>query len=354
MLAVGATGLLLLLAGAPVQEAGRDSVAQIVDTAPPDPSRSVEEATTTVRELGLEAYALLPKVGIAVLIVLVAAVLARLARMALERLLGSWSRASAASALAAIAIWLIALGAALSVVAGDARALVGSVGLFGLALSWALQAPIESFAGWLMNSFRGYYRVGDRIAVGDAFGDVYRIDFLTTTVWEAGGPEKPVQGAQATGALITFPNSEVLRSNIVNYTRDFPYVWDEVTVGVANESDLPYAADVVRAVAGRIVGEAMEESVRQYEALLRRENLAHDVSHRPEVYVSATDAWVDLTVRYLVPARQRRTWATRLFLAINADLAASEHGSRILPAYPRMQVQVLPAPAWPGTGGAGS
>ena len=32
--------------------------------------------------------------------------------------------------------------------------------------SLPLQTPIESFTGWLLNSFRGYYRVGDRIEVG--------------------------------------------------------------------------------------------------------------------------------------------------------------------------------------------
>jgi small-conductance mechanosensitive channel len=85
----------------------------------------------------------------------------------------------------------VAAVASLSVLAGDVRAVVGSVGLLGLAASWALQTPIESFTGWLLNSFRGYYRVGDRIAVGDVFGDVYRIDVLTTTVWEAGGPASP-------------------------------------------------------------------------------------------------------------------------------------------------------------------
>ena len=67
--------------------------------------------------------------------------------------------------------------------------------------------PRGSFTGWLLNSFRGYYQVGDRVAVGDVFGDVYRIDFLTTTVWEAGGADKPVQGAQPTGALVTFPDA---------------------------------------------------------------------------------------------------------------------------------------------------
>jgi small-conductance mechanosensitive channel len=81
-------------------------------------------------------------------------VLVRIVRFVLRRVLGHWERADAATAMAGVVIWLLAIGVALSVVAGDARALVGSVGLLGLALSWALQAPIESFAGWLLNSSR--------------------------------------------------------------------------------------------------------------------------------------------------------------------------------------------------------
>jgi hypothetical protein len=105
-------------------------------------------------------------------------------------------------------VWLLGTGIAVSVLAGDIRAMLGSVGLVGLALSWALQTPIESFTGWLLNSFQGYYRVGDRVQVGDVFGDVYAIDFLSTTLWELGSAERPgaVHADQPTGRLITFPN----------------------------------------------------------------------------------------------------------------------------------------------------
>ena len=77
----------------------------------------------------------------------------------------------------------------------------GRSGLVGLALSWALQTPIESFTGWLLNSFQGYYRVGDRIEVADVFGDVAEIDLLTTTVWELGGPQRTgfIHAEQPTG-----------------------------------------------------------------------------------------------------------------------------------------------------------
>lgn len=343
------TGLFLMLWGvvdAPAQDVDMPQVTPDTPAAPPDPARAVEEATGTVRDLVLGFGAALPRIAIAIILLLIAAGLVPLIRAVLRRVLVGWERAEAATAMGGVLIWIVAISAALSVVAGDPRTLVGSVGLLGLALSWALQAPIESFAGWLVNSFQAYYRVGDRIGVGEVFGDVYRIDFLTTTVWEAGGPEKPVQGAQPTGALITFPNSEVLRSNVVNYTRGFPYVWDEVVIGVSNESDLRYAVQVITDVARRVIGPVMLEPVKTYRTLLEQEGLAYDIADEPQVFVSLTEAWTDLTVRYVVGARERRRWASRLVLEISTELARPEHSGRIAMSYPVTRVDLR-------TGGSG-
>lgn len=305
------------------------------------PATSVREAGSTINRLLLRAYALLPKLLIAGIILVLAAGVSKLVNAVLPRLLRTWRRGEAFSALTSVVVFLLALGMALSVIAGDARALVGSVGLAGLALSWALQAPIESFTGWLLNSFREYYRVGDRIAVGDVFGNVYNIDFLNTTVWEAGGPGKAVAGAQPTGALITFPNSEVLRSNIINFTRLFAYVWDEVTVGVTNESDLAYTARLLHDVAQRVVGPAMARPAAEYRALLQSHRLAFDVADEPQVYIAPASAWTNFYVRYLVNARERRQWASELVLAISLELSKPEHAARVRSAYPRTDVQLL-------------
>ena len=263
----------------------------------------------------------------------------RLLRALLRRGLGSWQRAEAASALAAVLVWLLAIAAAFSVVLGDVRALVGSVGLFGLALSWALQTPIESFTGWLLNSFRGYYRVGDRITVGPVHGDVHRIDILTTTVWETGGPGSAVKGQS--GALVTFPNLEVLRSNIVNYTLDFPFVWNETTIGITGESDTELALRVVGDVAMREVGEAMAGPAAEYQKLLRRAGLDPGITERPQVFLSAGESYTNVTVRYLVPVRERRPWATRLLSALARELSRPEYRGRVTLAVPRVEVDLL-------------
>jgi len=369
ILAVAVTAWLLMLLGAPDaagQNGDADAPPTIALQAPPpaqdqpvgqptqplpgdtvDLARSADEATSTLRELAVGFAGLLPKLLVALVLLGLAGLLTSVVRPLLRKALGSWTKASAMGALTGVIIWTVALSAALSVIAGDARTLLGSVGLVGLALSWALQQPIESFTAWLLNSFRGYYVVGDRIGVGEVFGDVYRIDFLTTTVWEAGGPNKPVQGAQPTGALVTFPNAEVLRTNVVNYTREFPSVWDEVDVQVTNESDLDYVRDVLSEVAATVAGPHMKEQIERYRGLIARASLELDVADAPQVFFSQTDSWTNATIRYLVDARRRRMMASELILAVSRELRQEQHSGRMSGGYPKARVELEPPGRWP-------
>ena len=306
---------------------------------------AAEEAARTVEALRDGLYANLPKVLVVLAVLAVAWVLVRLIRPLLRKTLHRWERANALVALFGITIWLLAAGISLSVLAGDIRALVGSLGLVGLALSWALQTPIESFTGWLLNSFKGYYRVGDRVAVGEVFGDVYQIDFLTTTVWEIGSPGHGgfVQAEQPTGRLITFPNNEVLAGTVVNLTRDFPHVWDELAVPLANESDLRHGMKVLAAVASDLLGAPMAEPARRYGEILRKAGLEKSVPEEPQIFVAMNESWTDLVIRYLVPARERRKWKSELTLRVMQELNKPEHAGRLIGVYPRRQVQFIGA-----------
>jgi small-conductance mechanosensitive channel len=340
-LAIAATALLLVLWGtaetqgqtspAPPAESATDNGPADLSEGPTDPGAAVEEATDTISELAQAFWAILPKIVLALGLMVLAWLVAWALRLVLRRTLSSWHRWEALGAMLTVAVWVLAFAAALSIIAGDPRAMVGLVGLAGLALSWALQAPIESFTGWILNTFKAYYQVGDRVSVGEVFGDVYRIDLLTTTVWEAGGPEHAVQGAQPTGSLITFPNSEVLRSNIVNYTKLFPYVWHEIVVGVGDGTDLRYAASVCEGVARRVVTATMDQPIQEYRRMLDAARLTFDIADEPTVFVTLGESWNNLVIRYLVHARQRRRRSSDLSLAIASELARPEHRGRIVP-----------------------
>lgn len=382
LLAVAATGLLLMLVGAgrtaaapALPGATADSLARLPgaigvvqgaarDTAPADttPAQAAEQATSTLVGIWKQAGRLLPRLGIALLVLLVAGLLVRLVRPLLRRLLSSWTRADGVAALFGVAVWLLAVGIALTILTGDILALAGSVGLVGLALSWALQTPIESFTAWLLNSFRGYYRVGDRIALADIRGDVYRIDVLTTTVWEFGGgtgadgTAADVRGEQPTGRLVTFPNNVLLTGAVVNSTRDFPYLWDEVYLTFSTDSDIPYLLELMRRCADEVLAEPMAGPARDYGALLRSQRLESDVPERPSVFLSVDDdGYLEVAVRYLVHARERRKWKSRLTERILEELRRPEAVRRIVPAAERQLVQLLddgPAGSPAGAGGA--
>jgi small-conductance mechanosensitive channel len=284
-----------------------------------------------------------PKIAIGIGILALGWAVSRLVRASVHRVTRRWQRSQAVAALAGIAIWLLAIALTASVIAGDLRALIGSLGLIGLALSWALQTPIESFTGWLLNSFQGYYRVGDRVVVGDAFGDVVKIDFLTTTVWEIGTPQRPgfVNAEQPTGRVVTFPNSEVLTGTIVNLTRDFPYVWDELPVPVANESDLRLAMTVLERTANELLGALMVQPAEHYASILHQAGLTEPIATRPQVFAASTESWTDISIRYLVPARERRKWKSELLVRTTEAMAEPAVAKRVYPAYPRRQVQAL-------------
>ncbi len=302
-----------------------------------------DEAVKTISNLWEGFYANLPKILVAIITLFLAWLTVKLVRWILTKAVGRWHNSDAIITLSGIAVWLLAIGVAVSVVAGDIRALVGSLGLVGLALSWSLQTPIESFTAWLQNSFQKYYRVGDRISVGDVFGDVYKIDFLTTTVWEIGAPYKPgfVQAEQPTGRLVTFPNSEILSGTVVNLTKDFPYVWDELSVAVANESDIHLSMQAIEKVAADLLLQQMMEPVKAYAKILKEAKLDYSVKDKPEIFVSAQDSWTEITVRYLIGARERRKWKSELNLRLIDALAKLEYRGKIIPVYPRQQIQLI-------------
>lgn len=356
LLAVAFTGFLILLLNPGetgyAQDALTDTVASREvsdsDTTTIGAGKEIKEATKTEAFIALQNLEegflrSLPKILVALVTIFLAWGLAKLLRYILKKTISGWKTAGAISALTSISVWLLAVGVAVSVLAGDIRALIGSLGLVGLALSWSLQTPIESFTGWLLNSFKRYYKIGDRIQVGDVFGDVYKIDFLTTTVWEIGAPYRQgfVMAEQPTGRLVTFPNNEILTGSIVNLTSDFPYVWDELTVAVANESDIRYTVEVVKNAAIDLLKEHMEVPVRDYERILTKAGLSTGTDETPHVYVSANESWTDIIVRYLVGAKERRKWKSKLTLRMIEEFNRKEHQVKIKPAYHRRQVQII-------------
>lgn len=188
-----------------------------------------------------------------------------------------------------------------------------SLGLLSLILGFALQTPITSLIGWVYLLIRQPYRVGDRIQIEDAKGDVIDVSYLDTTLWEFGGPYLSTQ--HPSGRIIKFPNSLVLSKIVYNYSWPlFPYVWNEIKFQVAYESDLEFIAQTMQQVVEEEIGERMMELVGVYRELLMQTPVDElDIRERPVVHFRASEnTWLEAIVRYLVHPKESGRVKTRL------------------------------------------
>jgi small-conductance mechanosensitive channel len=206
----------------------------------------------------------------------------------------------------------------------DWRTAFASLGLASLILGFALQTPITSFIGWIYILARKPYRVGDRIAIASATGDVIDVGYLDTTLWEFGGDFLSTD--HPSGRVIKFPNSTVLSTPVYNYSWAlFPYIWNEIKLNVAYESDLEFGASVLREVANEHVGEAMAKRVATYRQLLAETPVDElTVNEHPNVqFRTSENTWIVVILRYLVEPKEAGRVKTSILQAALLRLNAA-------------------------------
>ncbi len=205
------------------------------------------------------------------------------------------------------------------------------IGLISAGLAFALQQVIISFAGYFVILRGDTFGVGDRITLGGVRGDVVRLGFLRTTIMEMGQPPSVaaadpavwVNSRQYTGRLVTVTNGAIFSDPVYNYTRDFPYLWEELTLPIGYESDRARAEQILldAAHAHAIVDDVdAERSL----ALMRSRYAMADASLKPAVYCRITDNWLELSLRFLVPQRGVREIKDAMSRQILTGLEAAD------------------------------
>ena len=119
--------------------------------------------------------------------------------------------------------------------------LTTAVGLVTAGLAFALQKVVTSLAGYFIILRGATFTVGDRITMGGVRGDVVALGFFQTTIMEMGQPPAVqnadpavwVQSRQFTGRIVTVANSKIFDEPVYNYTREFPFIWEEMRMPIA-------------------------------------------------------------------------------------------------------------------------
>ena len=236
-----------------------------------------------------------------------------------------WWRQTARLASAALGLLLL-----LSIWFDDPRRLTTAAGLVTAGLAIALQRVVTAFAAYFIILRGRLFRVGDRIVMGGVRGDVVALGFLRTTIMEMGQPP-PVQGdepaiwveaRQYSGRIVTVTNDRIFDEPVYNYTRDFPYLWEELHLPVPYTGDRAGAERVLLEAARRHtvqLSEVSAEALREF----RRRYFLDSADLEPRVYWRLTDNWLDLSVRFVTRERGVREVKDAISREVLAGLEAA-------------------------------
>ncbi len=207
--------------------------------------------------------------------------------------------------------------AVLSIWFNSPQHLAAAAGLLTVALAFSLQRVVTAMAGYLTIVWGRMFSPGDRIQVGGVRGDVIGVGFLQTTVMEMGQPAVGadpamwVRSLQYTGRVVSVSNAQVFEEPVYNYSRQFPYLWDEISIPVPYRSDPARAEQILLEVAGTETVQLRDMSRESLRAM-RRSYFVHMQDLRPHVYYRLTDNWIELTVRFVVEVRGVREFKDRM------------------------------------------
>lgn len=212
----------------------------------------------------------------------------------------------------------------------DPTRLATALGLVTAGLAFALQKVVTAVAGYFVILRGTTFNVGDRITMGGVRGDVIGLGFINTTIMEMGQPPA-VQGAQPamwvrsrqyTGRVVTVSNDKIFDEPVYNYTRDFPYLWEEISLPISYAADRERAERILLRAADQHASAFTEDSRVALDAM-RQRYAVQATPTDPRVYYRLTDNWLELTVRFVTEARGVRDIKDAMSREILAELEAA-------------------------------
>lgn len=181
------------------------------------------------------------------------------------------------------------------------------LGLMAAGIVIGLQDLIGSLAGWFNIQSGSIFRVGDRVDVGGVQGDVIDISPLRTKVMEIGSgldDDTWVRGRQYTGRVVAIANKVTFADPVFNYSASFEFIWEEVMIPIDYRDDWHGAERIMTEEAQRV--SSTEEATQAIAHMIQRYPLAR-TEVEPRVFVNATDNYLELAARFVVPVRRARS-----------------------------------------------
>jgi small-conductance mechanosensitive channel len=288
-----------------------------------------------VEEISETLWDMMPLIVGLVLIIIITKIILSLLRPAFDKAFEGRMRSHAEVKmiwrLIANIVWIFIIILLLSMVIGDFSGLL-AFGVIMAALLYALQKPLLNVAGWLDIIFHRPFSIGDRIEISDKKGYVVDVGMFHVTLREFG---EWMQGDTFTGRVITIPNSTIFEAPVLNYTKDTPYIWDEIKIAITYESDHEKAKQLIKDSALEIVGEDMKKYSHYIFQKMDIKELRKDLIEEPQIRMDFSESCLNFFVIYFCLTDKRREIKSQITESILAKIKSHK---KVKIAYPHMEV----------------
>jgi small-conductance mechanosensitive channel len=201
---------------------------------------------------------------------------------------------------------IVAIVAFLSIWFNDPGRLSTFLGLVAAGVAFAMQKVVTAIAAYFVLLRGKTFNVGERIKMGGVRGDVIDLGFIQTTIMEMGQPpaeqsEDPgmwVHSRQYSGRIVTVTNDKIFEEPVYNYSREFPFIWEEMHFGIPYNADHGAAERILLDAARKLTKPIIEASEAALHQLERRYSVRQQ-DLEPRVFWRMTDNWLEMSLRFI-------------------------------------------------------
>lgn len=177
-----------------------------------------------------------------------------------------------------------------------------AIGLLTAGITITLQELILSIAGSFYIFLVKVYKPGDRIEINGIKGDVIDVDSIYTTMMEIG---EWVSSDNYTGRIVKLSNAFVFKGPVYNYSKDFPFLWDEFNIPIRHGSDIELAKSIFMEITQKHLSGYVRDSLKGWKEIVQKYYI-EDAQLEPTLAITLNDNWVQFNLRYIVDYKKRR------------------------------------------------
>jgi len=171
-------------------------------------------------------------------------------------------------------------------------------------LTLALKDFIFNYFSGIYINIRKPFVIDDRIEIGQLKGDVIATNILDFEIMEIGDY---INSEQSTGKIVTIPNSDVFFKPVKNYSKNFNYIWEEITVKTNINSNINEVKGLLYEIINscdliKSIPSKMKKSINH----LNFDEKIYYNKLEPIIYTRVVDNHIEFYIRYLMNPKKNR------------------------------------------------